>query len=88
VTDFFDERVGYEIGYSMGEAEVRFVGDGRIEKTQVAFPNIVQLIEKMIAVYGDYRSALKRGRRASERISSKFTWQNSARKLVEIIEGN
>lgn len=88
VLDFFDEKVGYPIGYEMGEAEVRFIGDTLVEKTQVAFPHVNELMEYMVYVYYDYSKALKKGKIASQRIVSKFTWQRSAQKLVDVLENN
>lgn len=85
VTDFFDDRVGYTIGHSFGEAEITFIGDGTKEKTEVAYPHVNDLAERMVEVYEDYKGALKKGARASQRIVTKFTWERSAQTLVDLI---
>ena len=88
VLDFFDSKVGYPIGYKMGKANVTFIGDNVVEETEVAFPNVEELIEQMIYVYLNYIEAVKKGKIAHQRIMSKFTWQRSAMKLIDILENN
>ena len=86
ITDFFDETVGYPIGYKMGEGEVTFVGDKDFvkHKTEIAFPNVDELISQMVRIVSDYESALKIGVLAS--IKAKFfTWNRSAKVLVNQI---
>jgi glycosyltransferase involved in cell wall biosynthesis len=84
-TDFFDEKVGYPIGYKMGKGIVTFIGDGSKEETGIAFPYVDELAAQMANVMGNYKQALKKGENASNRILSKFTWPAAAKKLVDII---
>jgi glycosyltransferase involved in cell wall biosynthesis len=83
--DFFDEKVGYPIGYKMGKGIMKFLGDGEEEETDIAFPLVDQLSERMVEVVTDYKTALKKGVLASRRISARFTWPLAAQKLVKII---
>jgi len=85
-TDFFDEKVGYPIGYTMGEGEMTFVGDGHNEKTEIAYPHVDTMAEEMINVRMNYKDALKKGERASRRIATQFTWEKSAECLIKIIK--
>lgn len=83
VTDFFDEKVGYPIGYEIKDSEITFPGTGMKHKTKIAMPNIDEISEKMIYVYENYTKALRKGLAAHKRVAQKFTWGNSARMLVD-----
>jgi glycosyltransferase involved in cell wall biosynthesis len=83
--DFFDKSVGFPIGYKMGKGLVTFIGDKSTEETEIAFPFVDELLNQMMIVMKDYKKALKKGERASQRISSRFTWQIAANKLTDII---
>jgi len=85
VKDFFDSEVGYPIGYTIGEGEVTFIKDKVKEDTKIAYPNLEELVESMIDVRVNYKKALLKGKKASLRMREKFTWEKSARKLVDII---
>lgn len=85
-TDFFDKNVGYPIGYSLGDAEVTYIGDSYKEVTQIAYPHVDEMIRSMVDVRVNYKEALKIGEKASKRIYSQFAWPIAARKLVDIIQ--
>jgi len=86
VTDFFDSAVGYPVKYRLGKGIVEFVGDKYKEETEIAFPDVEEFALRMIEVLKDYNKALKIGARASIRIKQKFTWENSAKTLVSLID--
>jgi hypothetical protein len=83
--DFFDSSVGYPIKYVMGPGKMKFVGTGEEADTQIAFPELIDLAKNMHYVYHNYEEALKKGKKASQRIK-KFTWKRSAFKLKKIVE--
>ena len=83
--DFFGKSVGYPIGYNKGEGIINFVGVKKEEKAEIAYPKIDEMAQHMINIYSDYDKALKKGRLAANRISKKFTWENSAQVLVNQI---
>lgn len=79
--DFFDEQVGYPISFEIKEQEMRnydVIARGYV-------PDTHDFLRKMIQVVKNYPEALRRGKRASERIHSTFTWDKSAKRLAEII---
>lgn len=80
--DYFDDTVGYPIRYSEYEQDLR-VNYGIMSRGYL--PDTKDFIETMIRTMVNYDKALKRGRRASERIRSKFTWEASGKRLYEII---
>ncbi|GAF88114.1 unnamed protein product, partial [marine sediment metagenome] len=84
-TDFFDDEVGYTIGYKLGDGEIQFVGDKKKYKTKIAFPKVDEMANYMIHVMTNYKEALKKGVNASYRIKTKFTWEMAAQKLVNLI---
>jgi len=88
VTDFFDEDVGFPVGYIMGEANMKSPVLGDLGRTKCAVPDVVQIAQQMIFVRENYKRALLKGKKASIRIQSKFTWENSAENLVNIISQN
>ena len=89
VTDFFDESVGYPVGYKFGPGEVTFEADGEDKKvyhTEIAFPDVCEFRDQMHAVLSDYKKALHRGWMAHHRIRNNFTWERAAKALVEVIQ--
>ena len=51
-----------------------------------AQPDIEELFHTMEHVYNNYHEALERGRKASERMHSQFTWDCAAARFIEICE--
>jgi glycosyltransferase involved in cell wall biosynthesis len=84
VVDFFDDTVGYPIKYKMGEIKATYA-DGTVDTTQAAFPDINDLAEKMVWVSRNYNKAREKGKKASDWIHKNFTWERSAKTLVDII---
>jgi glycosyltransferase involved in cell wall biosynthesis len=84
--DFFDDTVGYPIDYKIGEGKVTFIGENREERTEIAYPDPIQLAETMMDVINNYREALSIGKKANERMKN-FTWFKSAKTLLNHIQG-
>lgn len=82
IADFFDEEVGFGIKTSQKELDIR--GDYGI-KTLAFIPDTQDLFDKMCLVIHNYDEALRRGRKASERIHKKFTWRRAGQRLKDII---
>lgn len=81
VQDYYDDTVGYPIKYSVKEQDLQnyeLKAEGYIPDTQ-------DFVEKMVYVITNYGEALKKGKKASERILNKFTWEKSALRMKEII---
>lgn len=85
VNDFFDAHVGYPIPYKMGKGKVTFIGDRHEEETEIAFPDVTELVKAMTDVVRNYQGALEIGKAASKRISHQFTWERAAETLVNHI---
>lgn len=82
VTDFFDDTVGYPLTYSIYEQDLV---ENYGMKSRGYIPDTQSLVNQVIYVMNNYPEALKKGRKASSRILSKFTWQNSALRLAHIL---
>ena len=80
--DFFDEEVGYPLKYEIKEIDL----DNYHIKSDAYVPVTQDLVDKMLYVVSHYQEALRKGRKASERIHSKFTWQQSANRMADIIK--
>jgi glycosyltransferase involved in cell wall biosynthesis len=81
--DFFNDDVGYPI------QTVQYEQDMTKEyklKTKAHIPQAKDMCEKMIFVLQNYGKALAKGQKASALVHKKFTWQNSAKRLHEIIK--
>lgn len=79
--DYFDDSVGYPISYSMIEQELLnydVISEGYLPDTQSMF-------KQMLNVIGNYDQALAKGKRASDRIRTKYTWDNAAKRLYDIV---
>ena len=55
-------------------------------ETKGAQASIRDLVSKMNRVMERYRKALDKGKRAARDIEQKFTWDDTGRKLKDIIE--
>ncbi len=87
LTDFFDDKVGYPIGYDLKKQGVENSKGERIGETIAAFPHIDELVHQMSYVVANYKKALQKGQAASRRIKTRFTWEQAAQTLVEAIGG-
>jgi glycosyltransferase involved in cell wall biosynthesis len=85
VTDFFDSKVGYPLKYKLGMMDMTSPIFGKMGKVEAAFPDVGDLVENMIYVRQHYKHALIKGKLASARIKSKFSWENSAETLISSI---
>ncbi|MBW1666719.1 MAG: glycosyltransferase [Deltaproteobacteria bacterium] len=81
---FFDRKVGYPIRHEMKPYYVQAYDLA----TDIAVPDTWHLVELMMRVKNDYRTALQKGKAAARRIRENFTWETAARRLVEIIKEN
>lgn len=82
VLDFFNRDVGYPIVCEIKAAELR-----NYKLTARMFvPDTRDFIRQVFEVYGNYREAIKRGRKGSYHVRTGFTWQKSAKKLKQIVE--
>lgn len=82
VKDFFSDEVGFGIKYREEELDI---SQSYGIKTLSFIPDTDDFVAKMITVLNNYDEALRRGRKASERIHKKFTWRLSAERLRDII---
>jgi glycosyltransferase involved in cell wall biosynthesis len=81
--DFFDETVGYPIDYSVKTQDLK----NYKLKSRSYVPDTQSMVKQMVNVATDYKEALRRGKKAHYRINEKFTWDDSARRLNEILRG-
>ena len=79
VTEFFDEKVGYEVKFDLAPARGIYEGCGKW-----AEPNENHLIERMHQVYKNRAEARQLGEYGSQRVAA-FTWKNSTRKLLDTL---
>jgi glycosyltransferase involved in cell wall biosynthesis len=78
VGEFFDGSVGYEVGYTLVEARNAVYGG------KWADPDDGEMIGQMRQVSADPAGARRLGERAVRRAAA-FTWDDTARKLVEAL---
>jgi O-antigen biosynthesis alpha-1,2-mannosyltransferase len=86
--DFFSEAVGWPISYEIKDAELTVVeGEHKGEKfaTRTSYCNVVEFAEAMIEVVSDYKKAVERASWGARLLRTKFTWDNSAKTLVNIL---
>lgn len=82
MVDYFDKSVGYELPFSLSD----YVDIQSYDyKAQFLIPSTKDLIRQLENIILNYKQALKKGRKASERIHNGFTWDLSAKRLAEII---
>ena len=85
VLDFFDDTVGYPVGYELREMPMTSPIYGDMGMVEAAMPDVGDLVNKMVLVKTNYKKALEKGFKASSRIKHHFTWENSAESLISSI---
>ena len=94
--DYADETIGYPLTrYKVGRffySDAFFNTDGSPRGSNTdwersgAIADPAEIIENMSAIYQDYPAALERGKLASERMHSRYTWAHAARRLIKLLE--
>lgn len=84
VEEFFDNAVGYEIKHEVKETDLRDYN----MSARTYRPVIMDMAAKMVHVLRNYPEALKKGKLASERMRTKFTWEKSGARLGQIIRSH
>lgn len=80
--DFFDDDVGYPLKFDVVEAYLDYYD----VRACTFAPDTMDLVNKVIYVYHSYHKALAKGKRASERIHKRFTWEIAGKRFSEIVE--
>lgn len=83
VKDYYTDDIGYTLRHEVKEQTLEYYD----LVTRGYVPDTRDLIDKMLYVIAHYNEALRKGKKASERIRNKFTWEQSAKRLYEIIGG-
>lgn len=88
--DFLDDTTGYPLEFEMCDlvAEEKEI-DWTFKLphfTQGAYATMNSMIKNMYDVYINYNEALIKGKKAAEHIKNNFTWDLSAKKLINIID--
>ena len=82
VTEYFNSDVGLEIKHSTQEIDL---AEQYGIKARSYIPDYADLVGRCLQTMRFYPQALKMGKKASDRIHSKFTWPRSASRLRDII---
>lgn len=82
--DYFDDNVGFTIKSAIKPIPV----DPKygIKEVRAYLPCTQHLLDRMIEVANNYDRALVKGKAASERIRTKFTWERSGKRLGDILD--
>jgi len=78
--DYADSSIGYPI------TDYEMIPFYRNDERYAlgAMPSADAILARMEEIYRDYPAALERGRAASERMRTRFTWRQAAEKFIEI----
>jgi len=82
IAEYFDRSNGYPINYDIAEFDLT----NYKLRTRGYQPNKEHTMDLMIEVIQNYDAALRKGRRASEDVRTRFTWDKSAYKLSCIMQ--
>ena len=89
--DYADEKIGYPVKkFSMlplwDVNKNKEITKGMKPEAYAVKPDEMKIIHKMNRIYHNYEEALERGRKASERMHTQFTWEQAAERFIEICE--
>ncbi|MEO0166746.1 MAG: glycosyltransferase [candidate division WOR-3 bacterium] len=82
IADFFDDYVGYTVKWELKEIDLPHYN----LKTSCPFPDPFDIFHRMVYVVKNYKEALQKGKKASERVRNKFTWEKAGLRLYEILK--
>ena len=82
--DFFDEKVGYTLKTDILKQDLREGYD--LPEARAYVPNAKDLLDKMTQVMMNYPHSVKLGKKASDRIREKFTWDIAGKRLRGVID--
>ena len=80
--DYADESTGFPLT-RLDPLPMRMYGD---HETFGRLASVEEIIERMEEILADYPAALARGRLASARMHSRFTWAHAAARFLEILD--
>jgi glycosyltransferase involved in cell wall biosynthesis len=81
--DFFDGDVGFTV-----KNDIKDLGElpnYKLDKCRAYVPDTQDFLDTMVNVVRDYDRALRKGKRASDRIRTQFTWERSGKRLGDIL---
>lgn len=81
--DFFDDSVGYQVKTQVKEHPLE---NYNMKSCRIHIPDTQEFVEKLLQVPYEYDHAIKKAKKASERIHAKFTWDKSGVRLHEILK--
>lgn len=88
--DYMREDWGYPIEYTLSNIttleRLEEWTKAKRHETQAAYPIIESVLEQMIRIYINYKSALVKGKIAAEIVRKHLTWDISAKRLLQILE--
>lgn len=91
VMDYMDDTLGYPLKF--GFRPVKTMGKNFqtgewyvSHESTAAAPDVDSIVRRMIQIRADYETALQKGKKAARFIRENFTWDISARRMIEIIE--
>lgn len=82
VKEFFDKEVGFPVKVEINKTDL---SNYKLKQARVYVPDTIDFINQVFYVLKNYRDALKRGRKASYRVRTEFTWHKAARRLAAIV---
>jgi len=83
--DYFDNDVGFDIKTNIGD--LGKLDTYKMDSCRAHIPDPQDFLNQMVYVVNNYEDALKRGRNASDRVRTQFTWKRSGERLAEILAG-
>lgn len=87
--DFCSKDVAYPLKFTMTKvvSQIARLDGNHINEceTHAASPDINHLVRRMVQVYSDYERALKKGKKAADKIRRDITWDISAKRFIDII---
>jgi len=82
VLDYFNKEVGFPVKVDIKTTDLL---NYNIQECHVYVPDTLDLVNQLFFVIKNYREALKRGRKASYKIRTDFTWKKAAKRLNDIV---
>lgn len=81
--DFFDDKVGYVVKTEIYKNDMDNYG---IKDVRMFMPDAKDFIQQALHIATNYEEALKKAKKASDRMHSKFTWELSGKRLFNILK--
>lgn len=82
MVDYFDDSVGYSVPWEAKKSQLKNYD----LEADCFIPSAQGTLDAILQIHNDYKTAAVKGRKASDRMRLKFTWDRAGERLAQILD--